>query len=80
MSLGMILIFGVYVFFLIWNIFYNGKKQREENYPNLDVHKVDVIDMDGIIKKSMKYITQHPIKKSDLGFHGNLFGGKLLEK
>lgn len=26
----------------------------------------------------MDYITQHPIKKSDLGFHGNLFGGKLL--
>jgi acyl-CoA thioesterase YciA len=26
----------------------------------------------------VKYITQHPIKKSDLGFHGNLFGGKLL--
>ncbi len=26
----------------------------------------------------MKHITQHPIKKSDLGFHGNLFGGKLL--
>lgn len=26
----------------------------------------------------MKYVTQHPIKKSDLGFHGNLFGGKLL--
>jgi len=26
----------------------------------------------------MIYITQHPIKKSDLGFHGNLFGGKLL--
>ena len=26
----------------------------------------------------MEYITQHPIKKSDLGFHGNLFGGKLL--
>tara|TARA_Y100000389_G_scaffold127548_1_gene124865 strand:- start:903 stop:1307 length:405 start_codon:yes stop_codon:yes gene_type:complete len=26
----------------------------------------------------LKYITQHPIKKSDLGFHGNLFGGKLL--
>ena len=20
----------------------------------------------------------HPVKKSDLGFHGNLFGGKLL--
>lgn len=26
----------------------------------------------------MQLITQHPIKKSDLGFHGNLFGGKLL--
>ena len=23
-------------------------------------------------------INTHPIKKSDLGFHGNLFGGKLL--
>jgi acyl-CoA thioesterase YciA len=23
-------------------------------------------------------LNQHPIKKSDLGFHGNLFGGKLL--
>lgn len=29
-------------------------------------------------KDKMLYITQHPIKKSDLGFHGNLFGGKLL--
>ena len=26
----------------------------------------------------MEIITTHPIKKSDLGFHGNLFGGKLL--
>jgi len=26
----------------------------------------------------MRLITTHPIKKSDLGFHGNLFGGKLL--
>jgi len=30
------------------------------------------------VKGKMHYITQHPIKKSDLGFHGNLFGGKLL--
>ena len=27
---------------------------------------------------AMDLITTHPIKKSDLGFHGNLFGGKLL--
>jgi len=26
----------------------------------------------------MELIMTHPIKKSDLGFHGNLFGGKLL--
>jgi acyl-CoA thioesterase YciA len=28
--------------------------------------------------EGMILITTHPIKKSDLGFHGNLFGGKLL--
>lgn len=26
----------------------------------------------------MRLITTHPIKKSDLGFHANLFGGNLL--
>ena len=26
----------------------------------------------------MDLISTHPIKKSDLGFRGNLFGGKLL--
>ena len=26
----------------------------------------------------MEQLNTHPIKKSDLGFHGNLFGGKLL--
>lgn len=29
-------------------------------------------------KDKMQLITSHPIKKSDLGFHANLFGGKLL--
>lgn len=29
-------------------------------------------------QKLMDLINTHPIKKSDLGFHGNLFGGKLL--
>tara|TARA_B110000459_G_scaffold21814_1_gene20998 strand:+ start:240 stop:500 length:261 start_codon:yes stop_codon:yes gene_type:complete len=27
------LIFAVYIYFTIWNIFYGAKKQREENYP-----------------------------------------------
>jgi len=26
----------------------------------------------------MELLNTHPIKKSDLDFHGNLFGGKLL--
>lgn len=26
----------------------------------------------------MKLLSTHPVKKLDLGFHGNLFGGKLL--
>ena len=27
----------------------------------------------------MELLNTHPIKKSDLGFHGNLFGGTLLK-
>ena len=26
----------------------------------------------------MELLNTHPVKKADLGFHGNLFGGKLL--
>jgi acyl-CoA thioesterase YciA len=34
----------------------------------------------GFVKnvKQMQLISTHPIKKADLGFHANLFGGKLL--
>ena len=28
---------------------------------------------------NMEMLSSHPIKKSDLGFHGNLFGGQLLK-
>jgi acyl-CoA thioesterase YciA len=28
--------------------------------------------------KKMNLISTHPVKKSDLGFHGNLFGGQLM--
>ena len=30
------------------------------------------------IEDLLSLVSTHPIKKSDLGFHGNLFGGKLL--
>ena len=32
-------LFSIYLIFLIWNIIYNGKKQKEENYPDLDIKK-----------------------------------------
>lgn len=30
------IIFSVYMFFTMWNIFHSNKKQAEENYPNLN--------------------------------------------
>lgn len=47
------IIFGAYMYFLIWNIFYNAKKNKEENYPGdyYNRHKqphTDAIDMDGM--------------------------------
>ncbi len=29
-------IFAAYIYLTIWSIFYNSRKQQEENYPNLD--------------------------------------------
>ena len=40
-------IFGAYMYFLIWNIFYSAKKQREENYPGLTGIEDDIVDYDG---------------------------------
>ena len=31
-------LFSIYIVFLIWNIKYNSEKQKEENYPNLDLN------------------------------------------
>jgi|TARA_Y100000385_G_C13086218_1_gene636478 hypothetical protein len=49
MELGMFIIgfiiFLIYVYFLIWNIFYGNKKQREENYYG---RESDEIDTDGM--------------------------------
>ena len=42
------LLFSIYLIFLVWNIIYNGKKQKEENYPNLSNRNQDNIDLDGM--------------------------------
>ena len=49
MSLTMLIIglviFIIYVYFLIWNIFYSTKKQRQENRYS---DQPDVLDSDGM--------------------------------
>jgi|TARA_B100001939_G_scaffold93832_1_gene80493 hypothetical protein len=33
------ILFSIYLVFLMWNIVYNGKKQKEENYPEFDINR-----------------------------------------
>jgi|TARA_B100000767_G_scaffold164153_1_gene153898 hypothetical protein len=42
------LLFSIYLIFLVWNIIYNGRKQKEQNYPNIGNTNSDNIDLDGI--------------------------------
>jgi len=49
------LIFAVYIYFTIWNIFYGARKQREENYPGyyerhgqMGGGRPDNVDYDGM--------------------------------
>ena len=44
------IIFAIYMYLTIWNIFYNSKKQREEHYPNYYTryNEPDDMDMDGM--------------------------------
>lgn len=34
------IIFAVYIYFTFWNIFYGHKKQKEENYPELEKKEI----------------------------------------
>lgn len=34
------IIFAVYLYFTFWNIFQSHKKQKENNYPNLDEEEI----------------------------------------
>jgi hypothetical protein len=37
-------IFAIYIALTIWNIFYSHRKQREENYPNLEKSKTAYVN------------------------------------
>jgi len=43
MSIGFFIIggiiFAVYIYFTLWNIFYSSKKQRQENYPTIIIRE-----------------------------------------
>ncbi len=58
MSLGFFLIggmiFAVYMYFTLWNIFYSSKKQREENYPTHDAADYDGMGNYGRFPNSSK--------------------------
>lgn len=61
MSLGFFfvgaVIFAIYVWFTVWIIFNQNKKQREENYPNIDVMDEDGVGNYGRIpNKKPKYV------------------------
>ena len=42
------ILFSIYLILLIWNIIYNSKKEKEENYPKINITENNKIDMDGI--------------------------------
>ena len=44
------IIFAAYLYFLIWNIFHNSKRNREENYPDYYARhgQPDNMDYDGM--------------------------------
>ena len=42
------ILFSIYLILLIWNIIYNSKKEKEENYPNINITENDNIDLDGM--------------------------------
>ena len=61
MSLGFFfvgaVIFAIYTWFTIWIIFSQNKRQREENYPNIDVMDEDGVGNYGRIpNKKPKYV------------------------
>ena len=53
------IIFVIYVWFTLWVIFSQNKKQREEDYPNIDIMDMDGIGNYGRIpNKKPKYVSK----------------------
>lgn len=54
-------IFALYIYLTVWSIFYNSRKQQEENYPNL-TGMGETIDYDGMGNFS-RFPTERQMKK-----------------
>jgi hypothetical protein len=54
-------IFAAYIALTVWSIFYNSRKQQEENYPNLN-GMGETIDYDGMGNYG-RFPTEKPKKK-----------------
>ena len=57
-------IFAAYIYLTIWSIYYNSKKQQEENYPDLD-GMGQTIDYDGTYydRHKVRYVKRPKTKK-----------------
>lgn len=62
-------IFALYIYLTVWSIFYNSRKQQEENYPNL-TGMGETIDYDGMgnfsrfpSEKKVKEVTRKKYKR-----------------
>jgi hypothetical protein len=54
------IIFSVYIGLTMWNIFYSGNKQREENYPNMK--KNDFLNLDISLPSDAENADEKPSK------------------
>jgi|TARA_R110002153_G_scaffold159059_1_gene311208 hypothetical protein len=72
MNIGMFIIggiiFSIYMYFTLWNIFYSSKKQRKENYPgyryrpsSMGGSSPDNMDYDGMGNFSRTPSTEHKL-------------------
>jgi len=59
------IIFSVYVAFLMWNIFFNHNKNREENYPGYYVRHKQPIDIEVMTGNYSHNLKKRKPRRSD---------------
>ena len=67
-------IFSIYIYFTIWNIFYGARKNREENYPGYyDRHGMDLDGMGNFSRfgseKRVKEVSRKKYKRKKKDYY-----------